>query len=321
MKKILLRSFVIFLTGMVIFSSCDREKEKVNKTPESDQTDQEGSSAIDDALEDVNDIISNDIGGGASQTNMRTTAYDLPCGVVKFDSTDIGNGKYKYFVQYGENTACGYKRKSGDVSFALINGNTFADVGAVYSVTFTDYTVVVLATGNSVTVNGTVNVTNRDGHYVWESVVFNQTVVHKLRGQLEITYENGEVRTRDHFQLRTWASDNSWAGLTFTVSGDTLINGKNISETGYTINGDYYYETEILEDLTWENCGVDFKGPYVLTTGHARMNLVVPFVSDTYVDVEAGYDASFTKTNDCNSSAYRISLKLGDFESTEYQLY
>jgi len=321
---------VLFLSSVLctslFFSSC---KDKNENDPEpkkstTTQTDQEGASAIDDAVEDVNDIISNKIGGGYNKSNSRVTAYNLPCGIIKFDSSTV-NGTKVYTAQYGQNTPCGYKRKSGSIAFKLISGNTFAEVGAIYSVVFTEYKVEVIATGKEVTVNGTLTVTNVDGHYIWEAVFFNETIKHKVRGKLLITFENGEVRERNHFQLRTWSSSNGWEGLTFSVAGDTL---DNISETGYTIDDNYYYQTQIIEALTWSNCGTDFKGPYVLKTGHAKMSVDYPNVKDAYIDIEAGYNINTTnltstptKVNDCNSNAYKIFVKFSVIENTQYQLY
>lgn len=313
----------LFCTS-IFFTSC-KEKDKTDPEPKTTtQTDQDGASAIDDAIEDVNDIISNKIGGGYGKSNARVTAYQLPCGIIKLDSSTV-NGSKQYSVQYGQNTPCGFKKKSGTITFNLTNGNTFAEVGAVYSVVFTNYKVEAVATGKEVTVNGTLTVTNIDGHYIWEAVVFNQTIKHKVRGKLLITFENGEVRERNHYQLRTWSSNNGWTGLTFSVAGDTLI---NVSETGNTIDGNYPYQTRIIDALTWSNCGSDFTGPYVLKMGHAKMSVEYPNVTDAFIDIEAGYlvDAANltstpTKVNNCQSNAYKIFVKFSAIENTQYQLY
>jgi hypothetical protein len=318
-------NFLIFSAFIgFTFTACKKDKETEPKQIPTNQTDQEGASAIDDAIEDISDIISNKIGGGASQSSGRVTAYNLPCGIIKLDSNNT-NGETRYTVQYGQNSPCGSKKKSGSIAFYLTNGNTFAQANAVYSIVFTNYKVEWVATEKEVTVNGTLTVSNINGHYIWEAVVFNKTIKHKVRGKLLITFENGEVRERNHFQLRTWASNNGWQGLSFSIEGDTL---NNISETGYTIDGNHYYQTQIIDALTWSNCGNSFTGPYVLKTGHAKMNVDYPNISDAFIDVEAGYyintkklTTTPSKVNDCNANTYKIVIKFATFESTQYQLY
>ncbi len=133
------------------------------------------------------------------------------------------------------------------------------------------------------------------------------------------------MRERKYFQSRIWSSNDGWAGLKLTVSGDTLINGVNVSEIGRTLDDDRYFETQILTDYAWSNCGTSFVGPFVLKTGKARMNVTVPNISPAYFEVEAGYlvklRSTATQVNDCTTNAYKISIQIGTNSSTEYQLY
>ncbi len=305
--------------------SCTPQKE--DPTPSTvKQSDQAGASAVDGSLDDVNDIVSNNIGGGSTQAaGGRMAAYNLPCGIVSLDSSKNENGKKVYALKYGKETKCGYKKKSGTVSFQLVNGTRFNEKNAQYKITYTAYTVEVEATGDVVVVDGSFYVTNVEGGYIWESVVKNATIKHKVRGMYTVTYANGQARQRKYYQLRTWASANQWAGLTFTVSGDTTIAGVKISEIGKTLDGNYDYQTQILTDYQWSNCGTTYAGPYVLKKGLAKVNITVPGVTPAYFQVEAGYTFASANTpvkvEDCTANAYKINVVIGSTASTQYQLY
>lgn len=291
--------------------------------PQHAQSDQSGSTAIDGVIDDVNDIINNKIGGGS---NQRVAAYSLPCGVVSIDSSTTNSLGKVYTVKYGGETPCGYRKKSGDVVFELQNGTNFSNAGAIFSVTFINYVVEVLATSDIVTINGTVRTTNLGGGYVWESVTSGRTIRHKVRGTLNITYANSEIREKKYFKLRTWTSNSGWEGITLTVAGDTSINSVNVSETGRTLKGDYEFKTEVYTDFLWSNCGTTYAGPYVLKFGRARINITVEGITPTYVELEAGYKSDIinnthVKTNNCESNAYKIETVLGSNTTSQYQLY
>ena len=160
----------LLVTSVTIFTSCKKSKtedpapvpvEEIKKR-EVKQSDQTGSSAADDALEDVNNYINNNVGGGS---NKRTEAYNLPCGVVSVDSSTVGTTK-TYKMKYGKETKCGYKRKSGLVTFQLIKGTRFNEVGSKFKLTFTDYVVEVEATNDVVKLNGYLTSTNIAGGYI-----------------------------------------------------------------------------------------------------------------------------------------------------------
>jgi hypothetical protein len=314
---------VVFL--LTFTTNCKKKKDTVvEPTKEVKQSDQTASAEVDESMDQVNDVISNKVGGGHTQSG-RTTAYNLPCGVVSIDSSSTSGANKIYKMNYGNKTKCGYKYKSGEIAFVLQSGTKFSDVGAVFQTTFTNYKVEVLATGSVVTLNGVILVTNVDGGYVWQAVTNSQTIKHKVRGTLNITYANNEVRARNYFQMRTYSNTSTgWAGLTFTVSGDSV----GISETGKTYDGNYDFYTELTENFSWSNCGTTYAGPYVLKTGVARMNVTVPNVTPAYVEIGAGYDWDYTdatstpsKVNNCSSNAYKIDLVLGTTTSTSYQLY
>jgi hypothetical protein len=331
MKKINIAILTVFVLSLGILTSCKKKKDDTT-TPTNNSTakpnDQQGSSEADEAIKDVNDFINNKVGGGS---NHRIGTYALPCGVVSVDSTLISAGKYSYKMSYGNQTTCtgGYKKKSGDITFALSNGTAFNTAGAVFTITFSNYKVESIATGATVTLNGTIVVTNTTGHYIWEAVTASQTITHKVRGTFTVTYSDGTVRSRSYYQLRTWASINSWQGLTLTIAGDTTVGTlTGVSEIGKTYDGNYDYTTQITTNFVWANCGTTYAGPYVLKFAKARLNVTIPLITPTYIDVEGGYHYDYTNTtatptltNDCSTNAYKITTVIATSTTSQYQLY
>jgi len=325
MKKYTLMFLFLSILGIGVFSSCKKEKETKDDKITGKPNDSQGSKEADEGIEDVNDFINNRVGGGSA---YKVSAYNLPCGVVRVDSTVDGNGDKTYTMKYGNQTTCGYKKKGGDIAFGLINGTNFSDTGAIYTLTYINYAVESLADGQVVTLNGTLYITNVSGGYTWEVVTDNRTITHRLRGNFQVTHSDNVVRPRNYFQLRTFSSTGGWAGLSLTINGDTTITSMTISETGKTHEGDFDYKTEVIDPFVWANCGSTFAGPYVLKQAYARLNVTIPTVSPAYIEVQGGYfyeytNASLTPTlvNDCTTNAYKITTVIGPATTTVYQLY
>lgn len=329
MKKLVYSILSVSLLSMLVLSGCKKEKEPepTNKAAQNDQT---GATEADDVLANVNDYISNSSGLGNGA--QRVAAYDLPCGVVSVTTTGSGASTV-YTMNYGNATPCGYKYKSGQVIFQLTNGNSFDEAGAKFTVTFSNYKVEVRATGSEVTLNGIITVTNVSGNYIWE-VINDETIVHTLRGALNITYDNGVTRIRQYFQRRTWTSTNSeWTGFSLSIDGDSIVSTEHISETGRTLEGDYVFKTVIATPFKWENCGSTWAGPYVLKEGDATLDVTIPLISPTTINVKAGYywdyatvgsSPGLTPVNNCTSNTYKIITTIGNGPNnvtTEYQLY
>ena len=322
MYKDKIKLFLPYLFYFVCFlASCN--KKPVEPLPK--QNDQTASAATDASIEDINGFINYKI-GGLSNATARIAAYNLPCGVIKIDSIKTGNKKI-YSFQYGNQTLCGYKRKSGQINFQLINGNKFDSIGSKYTIEFINYKVEALANGDNIILNGKLIITNLQGGFIWQAVYQSKVIQHAIRGKLMITYGNGSIREREYFQKRTWSSTSGWSGLKYSVEGDTNIYNIKVLEIGKTYEGNYSYQTQLLKIFTWSNCGTDFYGPYILKVGEAKMNINIPNVTPSYFKIEAGYfrdpnlQTDFILSNDCLSNAYKITTQVGTTTNTQYQYY
>ncbi len=330
MKKTNLFTIGIIFSVLMAFTGCKKDKDPITvATATTKPNDQQGSSAADGAFDDANDFINNKIGGGSGH---RTSAYNLPCGVVSLDSSTTNtSGRTIYKMQYGSQTPCGYKKKSGYTTFELISGTAFHLAGSVYKLSFIDHVIESNATGEIVTINGYLTVENVNGGFIWESVTKADTIVYKTRGTFSVKHSDGTVREKKYFKRHTYTSPTAnWSGLSLSIGGDTLIGAAKVFEMGKTYEGDYNYQTDIITNFTWSNCATTntYAGPYVLKSAHARMNITIPAVTPTYIDIEGGYKWDYSNAtatpslvNDCTSNAYKITTVIAAASTVKYQLY
>lgn len=108
----------------------DPKKDNLPITAEG-ATDNSVRAESDQAREDVDEVLKT-----SSLRTGRAEAKDLPCGIIKIDST---NGVYS--IKYGKDTPCGTKFRSGAIDVQLIKGATWGEKDAQLKVTFKDYTI------------------------------------------------------------------------------------------------------------------------------------------------------------------------------------
>lgn len=330
MKKINLLILSATLVASAFLLGC--KKSTTDNTTANNSTsspnDQQASSEADGGINDVTDIINNKVGNGSTHRTSSYT-YNLPCGVVSVDSsTTNANGKTIYKLNYGNQTACGYKKKSGEIHFSLSNATTFNTLGAVFTISFVNYVVQSNVTGQSVTLNGDVIVTNVNGGYVWEAVTAAKTIVHKVHGTFNITYSDAAatVRTRTYYQKRTYSAPSGISSLSLTIDGDSTIAGQSYCEFGKTYEKNIDYQTQVITPYVWANSGTTYAGPYVLKSGKVRQNYAIISGISTYVEVEGGYNynatsLSATLVNDNTANAYKVTTVIAASATSVYQLY
>lgn len=256
------------------------------------------------------------------------SAVVLPCGKVTLNAKN-------FKIEYND-TICGSKVKSGNIDVQLINGTRFKDSAAVLKVTFNNYKVYYNASKTSVTYNGTQTITNATGGGFIDLIKAG-TLIHKIKGNLNLVFDSAGVKSlsRDWkvYRKKTFTSNGTATSLTFTLDGDTIVNGKKISEIGTNKDG-LPFVNEVETPFHWENCGTDFQGPYVLKTGivnhTATNNLGILGVYTGHFSIYAGYavsSGSLAFDGTCASAGYKLNLSfkkdgiLIGKESTWFQEY
>lgn len=228
----------ILLAGLALASvACT--KNKIDQTPDDSQEqittssdESEVNSALDKIVEDANTLLS-----GSSMAGGRSDG--LICGAT-IDSTLKSQGIFK--LLFDGNTACIYGRRfrSGSITIKLSGAEKWSDAGAVLSITLENYKVTRISDNKSLTFNGTKSITNVNGGLVRKLSDGGASVVHKVRGNLSITFDDGTQRAWQVARKRTIKLASSV--YTVAIEGDTTILGQsNIDVWGLNRKGNSFY--------------------------------------------------------------------------------
>lgn len=257
--------------------------------------------------DDIEKVYKDNDFSGARIDNSQ--AVVLPCGKVTLNPKS-------FKIDYND-TTCGSKVLSGSIDVTLKKGNKFSDIDAELEVKFTDYKVYYNASKSSVTYNGKQIIKNITGGKFADLKSAN-SISHSVRGTLEVSFDSlgksSKKRDWSIFRKKTFTSTGVETGLSFTLDGDTIINGKKVSEYGTNKDG-YPYVNEVETPFKWENCGDNLTGPYILKTGivnHTATNdLGILGKYTGHFSIYAGYTITtgvIAFNGTCESAGYKLML-------------
>lgn len=306
-----LKYLTLFCCVLVALNSCKKDEE--DPIVESNIAEQ-GSN--DETARDEYDKSIDDVFSALEKTDFGSRSTDsavvLPCGVIRIDTT---GGVYK--VVYGSN--CGRRVLSGSISATIIPNNAkWKDKGTVIRLDYTNYTVKFDANNQTLIFNGSLYVTNVNGGLVYETILFGSTIIHKVRGNLMVTFDNGKTRQWSIYKQRKYAAPGkSVANLTLELSADST---GNIAEIGLNKAGQQFITT-IPSPFIMENCNTSgsWTGPFIMTQGKLTYT-----VSPNSLTAEPGYalvSGVITPRNDCNSTGYKLTWVIAGRTTTKFQYY
>lgn len=150
------------------------------------------------------------------------------------DSTFIS--QKKIVITYNGLSGDGLRMRTGTVILQLITGSKWSDAGAVLRLEAQNLKVTRVSNGKSVVINGVHFITNVTGGRAYVS----NNVIHKVRGNTEVSFDNGTMRTWQVARKRTFTNNNGLLGL--TVEGDTAVGGyNNVVVWGTNRRGNAFY--------------------------------------------------------------------------------
>lgn len=126
---------------------------------------------------------------------------------------------------YNGNDCDNQTSRTGSIIINLpYNGTvtTWTTAGAVAQLTFVNYKVTRLSDNKSITYNGFHNITNVSGGG-WIQLFLGNTIIHKIRANMQITFDDGTNRTWQAAKTRTFT--NTQGLIKNTITGDTAVNG------------------------------------------------------------------------------------------------
>lgn len=305
MKTLKLSKLVVLLFALtaLIFASCERE---IN-TEVADTKSLQTLSADENEIQNVNEEASNDVdavlGGGSGLKNG-----GMPCNVTVDTAQIIGDTLYVYLTYNGENCN-GTRIREGQIVVKKKVGTYWGMEGAQVVVDFIDFKVTRVATGKSVTLNGTKIFTNVTGGGLRLLGHLYTSIVHRETGYLNATINDSVTRTWNMALQKTYTG--ALGTLEVTLAGTGSANGyDNLAWWGINRAGEQFY-TSILEPIVHrQTCGFD------PVSGKKFHNIPSQNKSATFT---AGYDANgnLVPDGDCPTH-YRLDWVKGINSGTLY---
>lgn len=234
---------IVLLAAAVTFTSC-RKKDKENVDPTSlqqlskDET--QMTNASDEAMSDANSVAS-----GAK-------AFNLCDATIYPDSFSVNNDTLIKRIVFNGNQCLPNKTRLGTIIVRRLKNIPWSTANTSIWVKFINYKVT--KGTKSVTINGTKTFTNVSGGVL--ANLNNSTIVHRIEGSVQATFDNGTSRSWNIARQRTYSG--TAANYVITNDGFGQSNGyTNLVTWGTNRHGEAFY-TQILQGIDLRQiCGWD----------------------------------------------------------------
>jgi hypothetical protein len=261
MKKPFIKLSIIALSFGLLFTACDKKKDSTNPDDSSQQatTASDQSNVTTESDQSINDANTT-IGGSAS--NERTDGNIAIVIGASIDTTNWNSGKY--VITYNGNNFNNTRKRTGSITIQRTVAK-WSVPGSVLTITYNDYNVTRLSTGKSITLNGTLVVTNvSSSTNTYWTLPVNSSIEHKIRGILTITFDNGTQRVWNIARHKTTTNHGS-AYYTLSIAGDTAVSGySNVEAWGINRAGENFYGETTSPIVYSTSCDLDpISGVYV----------------------------------------------------------
>lgn len=153
-------------------------------------------SVMKDAESDITSVLSNNAGG------FRSSEW-LPCNAT-VDSLAKANDSVTIFITYNGLTCNGKRNRTGKIEIKKKVGTHWEQAGATVICKYIDFTVTRVATGKSVTLNGTKTFVNVNGGHRWQLGTTINSYVERISGTMQASFDNGSSRTWNVARLITY---------------------------------------------------------------------------------------------------------------------
>jgi len=297
----------MLILASIAFTSCKKDKlEQGTNDPTALTQLTNDEKSIEDitnqAFQDVEGILSYD--GGTYKSTER-----IICNAT-VDSTQVVNDTITIFITYNGLTCNGRLNRTGQVEIRKQVGTHWAMPGASVNVRYINFTVTRVATGHFYTLNSNKTFTNVTGGgiFMLGHNGFN-TLVHRVSGDLNVVFDNGNSRIWHVARQRTYTGTQGALLLTidgFGSSGDY----NNLVTWGTNRNGEEFY-TQINESIVLrETCDWDpVSGVKVHQIPSASKSATVTF----------GFNSNYEPiTGDECPTHYRIDWVNGTYTGTAF---
>lgn len=191
-KNLFQLSVILIAAATLTFTSCSKEDLDAQPADPSSleqlSTDENNiESIMNDAESDITSVLSNN-GGGFKSTEW------LPCNAT-VDSLAVVNDSVTFYITYNGLSCNGKRNRTGNIEIKKKVGTHWEQAGATVVYKYIDFTVTRVATGKSITLNGTKTFVNVNGGHRWQVGSSITSYVEKISGSMQASFENGTART------------------------------------------------------------------------------------------------------------------------------
>lgn len=200
-----------------------------------------------DALKDVEGVLSNQ--GGYKSTS------GIPCNAT-VDSVSVVNDTITLYITYDGLNCNGTRMRTGQVEIRKKVGTHWGQPLSTVKIKYIDFTVTRVATGRSIVLNGEKTFENVSGGFIWMLGTSMTSLVHKVSGYMNITFDNGTTRNWSVARQTTYSG--TPGQLLVTIDGFGSTEGySNLVTWGTNRQGEQFY-TQITQSVVHkELCGWD----------------------------------------------------------------
>lgn len=230
--------------------SCKKDRNTDTNTDLATHADDQNavSSGTDDVANDANDVA-----GGFAAFGKVEGVTNLPCNATATLDT-VGTDK-RITVVYNGTNCQGTRNRVGTVILTMPLSQHWGDVGAVLTINTQSLVITRLVDNKSITINGSMTITNTSGGRVVLMGSGSSPIVHDITSPgITVTFDNGSHRDWQVSKRRTFTYDN---GIVISTIGTHSEGGSNnISEWGTNRFGNAFTASitdpmVIRQDCNW----------------------------------------------------------------------
>lgn len=216
MKKLL---FALLLVGttVTVFTACKKDKTAPDLTATA-KTQADDNARVSKELDDMNNDVNNSVSSAHSMSGGRVDDV-LPCdATIAYDTLGVNR---TVTITYNGTSCDGLRTRTGVVTVSIPVGSHWIQAGSVITIGVNNLHVTRLSDNKSITINGTITVTNVTGGLVAWLASLGDIKHHIQSSNMTVTFDDGSHST--------WNVDKQHE---FTYS-----NGINAAVTGLHTNG------------------------------------------------------------------------------------
>jgi hypothetical protein len=246
----------LLLVALLVAGLTACQKDKTTTTPDPGvnsiqslaNDENQVNSASDEAINDINVVLSGS-GGGLKSTE------GLPCHAT-IDSLAVANDSITYYVTYNGTNCRGNLNRTGQLEIRKHVHTRWYEAGAAVVYKYINFHITHVASQKSVTLNGQKTYTNVTGGLIFMIPQYISSVTHKDEGYMNVTFDDGTSKSWQVARQITFTKVNG--NLVLTIDGfGTADNYTNLVTWGINRNGEQFYIQILLSVVYREVCQFD----------------------------------------------------------------